>query len=114
MLGLVFIYFIGKVFYALADRYDKSQWGFAILGIVSYYFGIFFGGMIIGVIYEFGLSRSVEDVNEMLLGFMCVPFGALACWGLYKILENRWKEATRSYLSEEVLDAELPGEAPKE
>jgi hypothetical protein len=35
MLGLILIYFVGKAFYDLAGLHGKSQWGFAILGIVS-------------------------------------------------------------------------------
>ena len=34
MLGLVLLYWIGKYFYKLAEEYDKSKWGFAILGLV--------------------------------------------------------------------------------
>ncbi|TDN87659.1 hypothetical protein DET49_111107 [Salegentibacter sp. 24] len=37
MLGLLLLYWIGKYHYRLAGEYDKSQWGFTILGIVAYY-----------------------------------------------------------------------------
>ena len=50
MLGLLLLYWIGKYFYKLAEAYDKSKWGFTILGIVVYYAGIVVLGLILGAI----------------------------------------------------------------
>src|SRR5689334_9471590 len=108
MIGLLLIYFIGKAFYELAHEHDRSQWGFAILGVVSYYGGTFIGGFILGLIYEFGLSESIENVNSVLLGFMAVPFGLLICWGFYHLLKKSWsRSADSNSASSEVLDADL-------
>lgn len=51
MLGLVFIYFIGKYFYKLVEEFGKSKWGFVILGVVLYYGGVFLGGIILGFLF---------------------------------------------------------------
>lgn len=90
MIGLVLIYFIGKAFYDLASRFNQSKWGFAILGIVSYYLGLLLGGFSIGILYEIFSPGEIENVSEPLLGAMAIPAGALACWGLYKFLEKKW------------------------
>lgn len=90
MLGLVLIYFIGKNYYELASKYDKSPWGFAILGVVAYYAGTFMAGMFFGLLAEFGISDFFIELPEIALSFFALPFGLLACWGLYKILLKNW------------------------
>ena len=92
MLGLLLLYWIGKYFYKLAEEYDKSKWGFAILGIVAYYAGsIVLGGIIMFVI-DFFSEGFLESINEMMLGFMMMPFGILSCYLLYKYLEKTWEK----------------------
>jgi hypothetical protein len=113
MLGLVLLYFAGKAFYDLAGRHGRSKWGFAILGVLSYYGGLFFGGILIALIYEFGLSQSIDNVNDMLLGVMAIPVGVLTCWGLYKGLEARWAKPEKPFASEGILDADLRREEPQ-
>ena len=108
MIGLILLYFVGKAFYDLASLHNRSKWGFAILGVLSYYVGIFIGGMIIGLVIEFGFSMSIDDVNETLMGFMALPIGVLACWGFYKLLEKSWSRPSNRFESEEILDAEIP------
>lgn len=110
MLGFVLLYFAGKAFYDLAGRHGRNKWAFAILGVVSYYGGLFFGGILIALIYEFGLSKSIDDQNETLLSVMAIPVGVLTCWGLFKGLEARWKKADKPFVAEGILDADLPKE----
>lgn len=92
MLGLVLLYWIGKYFYKLAEEYDKSQWGFAVLGIVVYYLGTFAFAivlLIIDLIFSLGF---LETMNERLIDFICLPFGLLSCYLLYKYLKKTWKK----------------------
>src|SRR5690349_14127334 len=109
MIGLLLLYFIGKAFYELAHEHDRSRWGFAILGVVSYYAGTFIGGIILALIYELGFSSSIEDINDILLGVLALPFGLLMCWGFYHILKRSWSRsaANSNPISSEVLDADL-------
>lgn len=92
MLGLLLLYWIGKYFYKLAEEYNKSEWGFAILGVVVYYLGIvimsFTSGIIIGIFYP----DFFETFNETLFGLFMVPFGILSCYLLYILLEKSWKK----------------------
>lgn len=107
MLGLVLIYFLGKYFYDLADEYDKNKWGFAILGVVSYYVGSFISAFLIVIVLEVSSPGAVDTINEHLLGLMAVPFGLLAAWILYKVLEKRFRneyEAIKSNPNSDILD----------
>lgn len=100
MLGFVFLYWIGKYFYQLAQEFSKSKWGFAVLGIATYY-----GTMIVVVLIFvviciiFGIEFDFEK-NETLLSLAAVPFGALATYGLYKFLEKKWKKEYVNPLAE--------------
>ena len=104
MIGLLLIYFIGRSFFRLADTYDKHKWGFAILGIASYYAGIFLGALLIGVVLGMIDPYMIEEMSDFGLGLMCLPIGLLACWGVYKILERNWK---RTQPSLDLLDSEV-------
>lgn len=92
MLGFLLLYWIGKYFYKLAENYNKSKWGFAILGIVVYYGGIVLFGICFGVISEIVTPGYLETANETFLSLLGLPFGALTCYGLYKYLEKTWKK----------------------
>ena len=92
MLGLILLYQIGKYFYKLAEEYNKSPWGFAVLGIVVYYAGILVCGFILGIVAEITAPGSLDNFNEVLLGILLLPFGILSCYLLYKYLEKTWKK----------------------
>ncbi len=106
MIGLLLLYFAGKAYYDLAKLYGKSQWGFAILGVASYYIGLFAGGFLLGaVLVAMGQETFLMNTNEYLLGLMALPIGILTCWLLYKYLSKRWSnESTQDSSSDELLD----------
>src|SRR5690242_1894849 len=104
MLGLLLIYFIGKYYYNLAGEHGKSQWGFAILGVVTYYVGAFVMGIFLGIFYP----DAAETMNNLVLGLIAMPLGILFTWGLYKILENQWgNTAPDDFEDSDVLDRNL-------
>jgi hypothetical protein len=106
MLGLIWMYFIGNAFYKLAELHQKSKWGFAIVGVLSYYVGmaLFVG---IAVIY-----LSLTDINafestpEYMWDLIGIPIGLLSCWGLYRLLKNQWSKPQK-VTGENILDADL-------
>lgn len=107
MVGLILLYFVGKAFYDLAGLNNKGQWLYALLGVGSYYAGLFVGSILIAVGYELFIG-SVDEINETLLGFLGLPFGVLMCWGFYRLLKGRWeKKQTFSGSPEEALDVHL-------
>ena len=105
MLGLILIYWIGKYFYNLADDYNKSKWGFTILGIVSYYGGILVSGFVIGILAEIFSPGYFDDFNDTLFGLICLPLGGFICYLLYNYLEKTWsKEDPRNNNSIDEID----------
>jgi hypothetical protein len=92
MLGLVLLYWVGKYFYKLAEEYNKSQWGFAILGIVVYYGGVLVLGFILGIIVEFISPGYFDSMNDIALNLLALPLGLLSCYLLYLYLEKTWKK----------------------
>ncbi len=92
MLVIIIIYFIGKYFYKLADKYEKSKWGYAILGIATYYFGsIIIGGMLMGFI-DVVFDLNIDFDNSFSLGLIVMPFGILLAILLHWILEKNFKK----------------------
>lgn len=91
MLGLLFIYFIGKYFYSLAREFNKNKWVFAILGIVSYYAGAIIMGFVLGFI-----SIYLDDISWMedqwWINMLSIPVGIFSTWLLYKFLKNSWEK----------------------
>jgi hypothetical protein len=108
VLGLFLIYFIGKSYYELADRFSKSKWGFAILGVVVYYFGTFLAVFFFAILSEIGVTNFFIELPDVALSFFALPFGLLACWGVYKMLEKKWKNhSTENDNGLGLLDSEL-------
>lgn len=90
MLSLLFIYFLGKPFYTLAQKHNQNVWLFAILGVVVYYVSSILAGIFLGLLSVL-LSLGLENMSETVLGLFTIPFGLLGCWGFYKLLEHKWK-----------------------
>ncbi|MCR8668572.1 hypothetical protein NO995_12835 [Aestuariibaculum sp. M13] len=91
MLGIFFIYFIGKKFYELAGRYNQNQWLFAILSIVVYYASMVL--FVIGLVIfdEFVFNWYIDWDNNSSISYLGIPVGLLTLYGFYKFLESRWK-----------------------
>lgn len=108
MLGLFLIYFIGKAYYELAHEFDKHRWGFAILGVVTYYAGFYLVAFITGILIGLGVfgDLDIDNIPEIGFSLLCLPFGILACWGLHRILKNQWSKA-RTETNVEALDSDM-------
>lgn len=78
MLGLLVIYFIGRYYFKLAEEYNRSKSGYAILGVISYYGGTFLFGAIAGVLGCFFDWLWIDTMDERLLGIIFLPFGIAA------------------------------------
>ena len=90
MLGILLIYWIGKYFYQLAEKFNQNKWLYAILGIVVFYAAQLFFGILLGVgdaIFDLGINFE-ENLGLDLLG---IPIGALACNLFYELLDKVWK-----------------------
>ncbi len=92
MLGIIFLYWVGKYYFKLAEKYNKSKWGFAILGIAAYYSGILFASLTIGILLGLYAPELIDGINDTLFGIMMLPFGFLMTFGLYKFLKMTWEK----------------------
>jgi hypothetical protein len=99
MLGILFLYFIGKSFYRLAEIYNKSKWTFTVLGIAVYFVGNF--GVQLFIIYVLGYYE-----NPLGIALVGIPFGLLAWWGLYYYLKKEWSKKGKP-TNQDVLDEGL-------
>ena len=92
MLGILLIYFIGRYLYKLAEEFNKNRWLFAILGVVIYYVGTFFGGIIIAILDElfmFGLNWE----NDLILAIIALPFGLGLVYLFHYLLKKKWEKS---------------------
>jgi len=93
MLGIILIYFLGKYFYELAQDYYKHRWLFAILGVLSYYFGaIVIGGLLLGFGLEFFGESSIDSYSDIEISLMVIPFGIACAYLFYFLLKRQWKK----------------------
>ncbi|HYG40715.1 MAG TPA: hypothetical protein VD908_18950 [Cytophagales bacterium] len=105
MIGILLLYFIGKAFFTLKEQSKKGKWGYAVLGIVTYFLGSMLGGVAVVLAMEVWEPGSTDAISERLLEIIALPFGLLACWLLYKQLK---KQQTKPHFDKgEVLDADL-------
>jgi len=42
-------------------------------------------------LFEIFMPGAIDSFNEIAFGFLCIPFGLLACFGLYWIFKNAWQ-----------------------
>lgn len=89
MIGILFLYYIGKAFSELAHQFNKGRWLFAILGIVVFYAAQILGGIVIAIVAAY-FGYDINEMNQLLLNLIGIPIGGLACWGFYKLLKKRW------------------------
>lgn len=92
MFGVLLIYFIGKRFYDLSEEFNKNKWLFAILGIAVYYGMGFLSVMIIVLLDMLIFEWNFDWESSFGINLLVIPFGLLAVWGYYMLLENRWKK----------------------
>ena len=98
MFGILLIYWVGKYFYQLAIEFNKNKWGFAVLGLATYFGSQLVFGFICGIFNEiFDLGIDFDGVGVNLLG---IPVGAASCYFLHKFLEKKWKREYVNPLAE--------------
>ena len=89
MLGILLIYFMAKPFYKLAEKYNRSKWGYSVLA-VAVYFGL---QILAGVVIAFAnpdLFVSMDNNSGLELGLNVVGIiiGALGVYALFQIIKN--------------------------
>lgn len=91
MLEIIILFTVGKQFYQLAKKYEqKLAWVYVVLGIVSYYGSALLTGVLLALYEEFTGNYFLESMNNFVLTLIFMPIAALACWCVYKLLQNKW------------------------
>ena len=103
LLGFIFIFFIGKYFYTLADNYNKGKWKFAVLGVVSYYGSVILFGLFYGLFYGFFYPEDLDQMNELSVGLISVAVGVFSCVILFQYLDYKWKKEEKK-VDEKLID----------
>ncbi len=92
MLGFILIYFIGKQYYTLAEDRNMHKWLYAFIGVGIYYLGTIIGAVLIVIYLEF-FGNGIDSISGTSLGYIGIPFGLFAVWGIHKILEKKWTDS---------------------
>ncbi len=106
MLGILFLYYIGKQFYDLAIKHEKNKWLFAILSIIVYYASSFVGGVIVAILGQTVFHYSVDDMQDIVIGLMALPFAFFCVWLFYYLLKKQWEKETL-FNDENILDSDI-------
>jgi Na+/proline symporter len=98
MLGILFIYFIGKAFYTLAEENDKKRWLWAILGVLSYYVGsAVLGALLLITFVLLGMNIDFDNINQVPEILLALIGGGLSCTGFYFILKRQWEKKASGF-----------------
>ncbi len=106
MFGILILYFIARPFARLAVIKDKNKWLWGISSILVYYAGSFLGGIIIALVMQNTSQSSIEDMDNILIGVLAMPFGLLLAWLYYKFLERQWKKE-EGFQQQDILDENI-------
>ncbi len=109
MIGLILIFSIGKHFYKLAQEFEKSPpFGYAVLGVIVYYGGMILFSLSLGVVIALVKPNYIDNLNNLVIGLIAIPFGILSCWLLSKYQRKRWsKTSVNSTFRQDILDQDL-------
>ena len=88
MLGIFLIYWVGKKYYDLAIKHNRSKWGYTFLGIGIYYFA----QIIFSISLYFIFPEKMENIDyqtENKFGYLAITVGVLVWYVLYLYLKKR-------------------------
>lgn len=92
MLGLIIVFFIARGFYRLAQKHERNQWLFGILGVVIFYISQIAAGFIIGFIAAATNNEQIFEGPNLVLGLIGLPIGFIATGVTYYLLKKAWEK----------------------
>ena len=96
MISIILLIIMGRFFYKLAEEYNKSKWGYAILGIVTYYgTSIIYGITYVLIYFMANPNAHEDDISETFLNLTGIPIGIGGAYLLYYFLERNWKRSKK-------------------
>lgn len=102
MLGLIFIYYIGKSYYRLASDHNKdNKWLYSVLGIIAYYAGVYGFAIMLGIYAEVSEKYEIYEMSDVMWSLVCFPFGIATCILLYMFLRHLFSAKKESVALDE-------------
>ncbi|MNJ86310.1 hypothetical protein D3C87_38030 [compost metagenome] len=98
MLTIIPIYLFGRAYYNLAKLHNRNAWGYGILGAVIFLGAQFVLGFLIGIILL--MTNTPMNIPPFVLSLFAIGFGALAAFGVQKLLEKNWSRKPKDEFSE--------------
>jgi len=91
---MIAVIVVAIVFSNLAAKYDKSKWGYGLLGVVTYFGSTFVYGVIYALIYVMNNPYATEEEIEggWTLQLTAIGVGIVSSYILYYLLERNWKK----------------------
>lgn len=102
MLLYIVLFVVGRFFYNTAIDNDKNGWGHGILSIVVFFVGTNAASVLIVLAFSILDEDLTSMPGELGISLMALPFGFLACWGLYKLLFYNWSKEEK--FNENIID----------
>jgi hypothetical protein len=84
MLSLIFILFVARAFYFMAEHYRKNKWGYAVVGVISFYAGALSVTLILD-------SAGFDD--QLLAAVVGSAVGIVTCRLTYVYLRKEWRQS---------------------
>lgn len=104
MVGIIPLIILGRIFYKLAQEYNKSDWGYAILAVITYLITMFGSALALAfvkIVQSGGIDAEViAKDNEMLINILSTIVGVVCCIILYYFLKNRWQKEEANTIDE--------------
>ncbi len=86
VLGYVLLFYIGFYFYRLAENHKKNKWLFGILGIATYFIGIFAYPLYL----RLTLHVDIDDFDFVTISLKSIIIGLLCVFILFQLLSFIW------------------------
>lgn len=91
ILDLLAIGFIGTLYFRLAKEYEKIAWLFAVLGVLSYYGGVFLSAFLFSIYEAYVNNNLLDESDTLLILAVSLPGGIVCCFVLFQLLKRNWK-----------------------
>ena len=92
MAWVLIAFLVGRPFYGLAQKYNRSMIGYAFLGVFTFLGGMLLASlMLLGIFYIWG-EKVFANVNQSVIGASPWLLGILGSLALYNHLKQRWQQ----------------------
>ena len=91
IIGCIFLFYLGFYFYRLAENHKKNRWAFAILGLVTF----FFGYLMYILYYRIFIFEGVDNFTYSEISFKSFVSGFVLSFVVFQISNFIWNRKSR-------------------